>query len=78
MLRNLNKRDYPLDVACEVCGNKNIRLVYHHWNDETPNRGIWMCNSCHHIVEFSEDERLENVLTKYHKLKNQICMEVLC
>ena len=72
----INKREYPKNNDCEICGKTNTRLVYHHWNDKTPNLGVWICNSCHRIVEFSDDERLTIVLNKYHELKTKISMAI--
>ena len=45
----VNKRSRPNN--CEVCGKAVKRLNYHHWDDEKPEYGIWVCLPCHHMVE---------------------------
>lgn len=45
----LNKRPRP--NACEVCGIVVDRLDYHHWDDEHPCLGLWLCLSCHKMAE---------------------------
>jgi len=48
----LLKRIMP--SVCEVCGRppRNKRcLDYHHWDDDTPALGVWVCSSCHHMAE---------------------------
>ena len=43
-----NKRAYS--EICEVCGGGGV-LVYHHWDDSNPNKGLWLCRRCHSIAE---------------------------
>jgi hypothetical protein len=64
-----DKRKYPDDQKCELCCKENQRLVYHHWNDEEPWKGIWICLLCHHFVE-----ALEKGITPedYFNLKKKI------
>lgn len=64
----LNKRPYT--GYCELCGKKqDKRLCYHHWDDNKPDMGIWMCNPCHWFVEGIE-RGLQ--LRKYLDLKEKI------
>jgi len=66
--KGLNKRPYA--GYCELCGKKqDMRLAYHHWNDNKPAMGIWMCNPCHWFVEGIE-RGLQ--LKKYLDLKEKI------
>lgn len=46
-----NKRAFPTDNCCEVCGEYRDRLEYHHWDDEHPCLGLWLCSWCHHMAE---------------------------
>jgi len=65
----LNKRPYPEDNCCEVCDKffpKNLK--YHHWDDNNPSIGIWVCGQCHNFVELVD----KNLVEKYLKLKNEI------
>jgi len=66
-----NKRSYPLDNACELCGRKNTRLVYHHWNNEKLEFGIWTCNSvkCHWLMEVLELPIVDFEQCKKHYLE---------
>lgn len=64
----LNKRDYT--GYCEVCmktpqelGFK--RLEYHHWNDDNPSIGIWICYRCHkicHVVDRGDLPRIRGYI----------------
>ena len=53
----LHKRLYPLDGCCEICNEKAIHLGYHHWDDQNPSKGLWMCGSCHWLCNYTD--RLE-------------------
>jgi hypothetical protein len=62
-LENIRKRPYT--NHCEVCGrplgvgegSRDLSLIsknrgnYHHWNDEHPEKGIWVCQWCHWGIE---------------------------
>jgi hypothetical protein len=68
-----NKRPRP--EYCEICNKKprepnfkEIRLNYHHWNDEHPEWGIWCCGACHLVVGGYENGRIE----KYLDLKKKV------
>jgi hypothetical protein len=69
-----NKRLYPLDNACELCGKTNKILVYHHWNNEHLEFGIWVCNSsmCHWLAETIDNPKFEKLKNKYLNLKQII------
>lgn len=40
----------PLDGMCELCGEIRYK-DHHHWNDSTPNVGLWLCRKCHAFAE---------------------------
>lgn len=48
--RGLHKRPYT--GHCELCGETiDSRLHYHHWDDEEPSLGLWLCAQCHRYAE---------------------------
>lgn len=61
-----NKPVYPATGECTLCGGIH-RLYYHHWSDEHPEWGIWLCLLCHTLAE-KTDKDLDK---KYRELKNQ-------
>lgn len=69
----LNKRPRPWH--CELCGQtqnkkgKPIKLDYHHWIENAPQIGIWLCNICHHLAEFLDQETFPQTHNRYHHLK---------
>jgi len=71
---NLNKRDYPKDSCCELCGkNRNTRsLPYHHWDNDNPSKGVWVCETCHRICEALENSNFQKIKHKYLSLKEEI------
>ena len=64
----LNKRPYL--GSCELCGrnDQNTRLAYHHWDDEQPQQGLWLCSRCHQIATFAE----EGKYAEYFRLKRAV------
>ena len=61
-----NKPLYPTDERCKLCARKlKVRLIYHHWDDEHPEQGMWICYTCHHFAE-GMDAGME---MKYKRLK---------
>ena len=63
-----NKRLRPADERCELCGNKPKRLHYHHWDDEKPSLGVWVCFGCHMAVEKFEHD----IINRYIDLKERV------
>lgn len=63
----VNKRPRP-DNVCELCSRTSSILPYHHWDDDNPHRGVWICPSCHKACEFIE----QGLHTKYLELKQAI------
>lgn len=57
---------------CELCGKEKVsRLYYHHWDDKNPDRGIWVCFSCHQICE-TTDKGLLHLAQRYLKFKRAL------
>jgi mannosyltransferase OCH1-like enzyme len=48
------------------------RLYYHHWDDNHPEFGIWVCMPCHSIVEAIEKNLIEEIITDYENMKGII------
>lgn len=62
----VNKRERK--GICEICGRTiDWRLHYHHWNDDKPSLGMWVCQRCHYGCGF-----IEKRFDKYMKLKKDI------
>lgn len=61
------KRPYP--EQCELCGRQMKRLEYHHWMDDAPWVGLWLCHWCHNFVEAIENGLLGEQIKKYEMLK---------
>ncbi|MBA7586542.1 hypothetical protein ES708_28544 [subsurface metagenome] len=41
----------PRPRCCEVCNQERKRLSYHHWDDDHPDIGLWLCGWCHAMAE---------------------------
>ena len=47
----VQKRPRTNDI-CEVCGRTEVKKMgYHHWDDEHPEQGVWVCFPCHKMAE---------------------------
>jgi len=64
-----NKRPYPDN--CEMCQKKVNRLGYHHWDDNKPEQGIWICYPCHIVAECVE-KGTTDIISKYLQLKKDM------
>lgn len=74
VLTGLHKREYTR--VCELCGKgPRKRLYYHHWLDDFPWIGMWLCFKCHMLAESIDEKR--DMLDKYLKLKAEITVECL-
>lgn len=67
-IRIKNKRLCPINGQCELCQRFPNRLVYHHWTDEHPEWGVWLCTHCHLFTERIEQGKHQ----EYLKLKTQV------
>jgi hypothetical protein len=67
------KRQYT--GKCEVCGrefnNKRGNHAYHHWDDDIPQCGVWVCCTCHNLAE-GVDAGLDKV---YVRLRNIVMLD---
>ena len=69
----------PKPNSCEVCGrlhdvveNPNSILQWHHWNDEHPELGMWLCFWCHMLAEAIENGLSSDHIIKYVAKKGEI------
>ena len=66
-----NKRPRP-DGICELCGGGYHDILhYHHWDDNNPQFGVWLCFKHHHFAE-AVDGGLYN---KYIQVKADAVVE---
>jgi len=61
----VNKWKRPEDSCCELCGKFVESLHYHHWDDDHPELGIWVCGEHHLMIERYNEE----MMTKYELIK---------
>jgi len=66
----VNKRPRPTN--CELCGRLKKILGYHHWDDDDPSKGVWVCGNCHWIVGAYEKKHSDIITERYIKLKSEI------
>lgn len=72
---DLRKRPRP--HHCELCHhfhNENgrpIRLEYHHWINEYPEIGLWLCYKCHHFAEYLDRSGATMSVSIYYTLKRE-------
>lgn len=65
VLQAPNKRTKP--TMCELCGRITKSLVYHHWDDNNPSMGLWLCPHCHIFAELFE----KGFASRYLELKRR-------
>jgi hypothetical protein len=72
----INKRLYPSNNKCEICGEEK-RLLYHHWElKDKKAYGLWCCTKCHWLSEVMDVLELNiNGALKYLELKEKISKE---
>jgi len=67
-IKHLNKQPYPTTGKCQLCGKdrnkkgEKLRLHWHHWDDNDPERGVWCCAPCHTyagMIDKHEDKRIK-------------------
>lgn len=64
------KRNKP--DKCELCGRLTESLGYHHWNDETPSIGLWLCYPCHIFAEIVEKGKVSAYLMAKEKATREV------
>lgn len=57
---------------CELCEKQSERLDYHHWNDEKPVFGLWLCTRCHRLAEVADRTDGNSLTNKYLALKGVV------
>lgn len=70
LLKAPYKRIKPTE--CELCGEERAHLHYHHWDNENPSIGLWLCYRCHMFAE-----RADALTDWYFELKEKAEREVL-
>jgi len=70
ILIRANKRLYPKNDICEICGKQVVKLDYHHWDKNNPDNGIWCCVVCHRGCDSMEKN--PNLPEIYNNLKLKI------
>ncbi|GAI02239.1 unnamed protein product, partial [marine sediment metagenome] len=71
----LSKKAFPSDGNCEICNSPlDIHKIdYHHWDDNNPNLGIWVCASCDFRAEgLDEIDRNPWKANIYRRLKKEV------
>jgi len=64
---HVDKRPRP--QACELCNRPRVRLEYHHWDNDNPSKGIWLCRTCHLFAELIERNKVQMLMSKYEEFK---------
>ena len=41
----------PRPETCELCNELPTKMEWHHWNDNHPEIGMWLCSRCHRFAE---------------------------
>ena len=55
---------------CELCKREiKKRLHWHHWDDEHPELGLWLCSRCHWFAGSVEYDPHQKLMGLYKKLK---------
>jgi len=48
----------------------SLLSVWHHWDDEHSEKGLWLCGKCHWLAESEEYDPNQELLNKYKHLKD--------
>lgn len=85
-LRMLNGRTLPDGECkrpptenCEVCGQAfgSRHIAYHHWDDEMPAMGMWLCRRCHVIAEGVDNNLHQAYISKKVQVEKEYAIEQL-
>lgn len=69
----LHKRPFPLNSQCELCSIELGKSCYHHFNDNNPSLGIWVCPTCDYLAEgIDEIDKNPQKVDVYHRLKEEV------
>ncbi len=69
MLHVPNKR--PWLGYCELCGVAGVKLDYHHWDDDNPSKGLWLCTRHHRFAEVV-DKSAQVLVDEYIRLREGV------
>ena len=70
----VNKRFRP--NKCEICNKEKNRLDYHHWDNDFPALGLWLCTRCHRSAEgFVHGFSIEKYLELKIKITKQFMLD---
>ena len=67
--------DRPNPGHCELCPSTTKRLNHHHWDDDNPRKGIWVCSRCHFIVGYFDkivDGKYDSEIRLYTMLRKKL------
>jgi hypothetical protein len=64
----------PYTKSCEICGKSpKLSLHWHHWDDDHPEIGLWLCPKCHMRVNMYEINQIEpDFVRTYLRLKREV------
>ena len=72
--KTIRVKKRPWTGYCELCGRNckipRQRTSWHHWDENHPEKGIWVCGKCHWAAEVFESMML--LLPKYIEIKQKI------
>ena len=60
---------------CELCNKDQVRLIYHYWDDNHINEGMWLCPKCHRFAE--SVDRHESLINSYLSAKRRIPAQII-
>lgn len=68
----INKREFQ--GFCELCKEEiQSHPQWHHWNDNYPEMGMWLCLKCHDLAEIYEQyHSRQSEIKEYLLLKERI------
>ena len=73
-------RKRPFLGFCELCGRNIVdgqKKAYHHWDDEMPAMGMWVCYLCHKTAEGVDSGTVEKYLSLKREIERKYAIEQL-
>lgn len=69
----------PFLGYCEVCGRSLIdrQKDYHHWVEDMPAMGIWLCITCHSMAECVDANLQNNYLNRKAEIEKEYAIKQL-
>lgn len=65
-------RKRPYLGVCELHNEAAQPLAWHHWDDQHPEYGMWLCETCHRFVGGLEKGLGEDHVRKYLEMKRKL------